>query len=192
MATKLLTSSKFSRFPDFFSHVLTSLKKLKDLKNLFETFCRFFSFVLNHFAVNFKLKLQLFSSLIKISLRKIQKIECHFLMNIHFNTYSPFGLCSPFGISNIEKSSFTRSRFCASCMPYMKYLEKTKSIKSWKPSNWRTFLTCKLLSVRREMDNLANKRNPLTLSSIEFFDRIRSRECERRRFHLNGIFGQDL
>lgn len=38
------------------------------------------------------------------------------------HTYSLFGLCSPFGISNIENSNFTRSRFCASCMPYMKYL----------------------------------------------------------------------
>jgi hypothetical protein len=34
------------------------------------------------------------------------------------------------------------------------------------------------------MDNLANKHNPLTLSSIIFSDRIRSRECERRRFRL--------
>lgn len=37
------------------------------------------------------------------------------------------------------------------------------------------------------MDNLANKHNPSTLSSIKFSDRIRSRECERRRFRLEKV-----
>lgn len=82
---------------------------------------------------------------------------------IEVHTYSLFGLCSPFGISNIENSNFTRSRFCASCMPYMKYLmggwsraedrreEKRKTIKS-------------IFSIKRE--RMKNERQHFNFNSV--------------------------
>lgn len=47
---------------------------------------------------------------LKIQLtRKSFNVLLHLKKNL--NTYSPFGLCSPLGISKMEKSNFTRSRF---------------------------------------------------------------------------------
>lgn len=84
-------------------------------------------------------------------------------------TYSGFGF-SPFGIEKFWNSNRTRSKFCESCIPYIKYLKNNKQrmLKLLSDMDKNKMiesdfdLTYKQLFVNRGMDNLDGTRIPWT------------------------------